>query len=369
MATGISQAEQAPKLSAAIAEQLGRSVPGLSLALVDANGLRWQAGFGLASLDEQRPVTLDTAFLWFSMTKIMTATAVMLLVQRGAVALDEPAARYLPELAKDYGSAGDTALSVRHLLSHKSGLTNPIPLSWISVLPAVAPDSSNFAMQLLQRYSRPRWRPGSRTEYGNLNYLALGEIISRASGQTYQRFVRSELLAPLGMSRSDFAYSTAMLSEAADGHHPAGSPLNPLLRLMLPAGLWGHRVSRFIKLNRFTVNGSAYGGLIGPAADAAALLRLHLSGGKAADGQQLLDPDLLKEMQRIHGQSRDMEIGLGWFRWRRDLGNGPAYLGHQGSGAGFFNQMRIYPERGIGIVLMGNSSHYQQRKILAALLD
>ncbi len=355
-------------LALAIEAQIPRHVPGLSVALIDAGGLRWAQGFGLASIAGQRPVTNDTAFLWFSMTKIATATAAMLLVQRGALGLADPAAKYLPELAANYSPAGGTPISVRHLLSHQSGLPNPLPLAWVTLEPHADPDPGAFAMRLLLRYPRPRWTPGSRAEYGNLNFLALGEIISRAAGQPFADFVRTELLGPLGMSRTDFGYSPANSDDAAVGYQPRSNPLNPLLRLLLPAGLLGGSEGRFLALNRFSVSGSAYGGLIGPAADAARLLQLHLAAGRLPDGRQLLAPDLVRSMQQIQGRSREMEIGLGWFRWRRDSAKGPAYLGHQGSGAGFFNQMRFYPDEGIGIVLMGNSTQYKHDAILAAAL-
>ena len=102
------------------------NIPGLSVAVVDRDRLRFAAGYGLADRSSQRPATAATAYLWFSMTKIVTATAALRLADEGRLDLDAPAGEYLGELRMR--RAGQP--TVRQLLTHTAGLSNPLPLGW-----------------------------------------------------------------------------------------------------------------------------------------------------------------------------------------------------------------------------------------------
>jgi CubicO group peptidase (beta-lactamase class C family) len=137
---------------------------------------------------------------------------------------------------------------------------------------------------------------------------------------------------------------------------------------MLPAGILGEPVGRFVALRPFYVNGPAYGGLIGPASDAAQLLRLHLNGG-TIDGRRLLSPEAVAAMQQISATGRQRDVGLGWFRGRADSRRGERFWEHLGGGIGFWTLMRLYPDERLGIVLMGNVTRYDQQRIAAAIRE
>jgi CubicO group peptidase (beta-lactamase class C family) len=142
--------------------------------------------------------------------------------------------------------------------------------------------------------------------------------------------------------------------------------MTPLFRLMLPAGIIGKREGRWVAFNRFVVDGSAYGGLIGSAADAARFMSVHVNGG-AVDGVRLLDPATVAAMQTIQARGRGIEVGFGWFR--RGSGRDRAdYWEHLGGGGGFWNMMRIAPGRNRGVLCMGNSTRYDNEAVAAAAL-
>ena len=84
---------------------------------------------GLADLATREPTTLDTVYLWFSMTKIVTATAALQLIENGRLRLDDPVSDYLPEFPAP--SKGWPTVQIKHLLNHSSGLVNPIPVRWV----------------------------------------------------------------------------------------------------------------------------------------------------------------------------------------------------------------------------------------------
>jgi CubicO group peptidase (beta-lactamase class C family) len=346
--------------------RIRKQVPGLSVALVDAAGLRWSAGIGMADLRTRTPATAQTIYHWFSMTKIVTATAVMQLVDRGMVDLDAPPSCYVPEFTPAPHRAGDPPITVRQLLNHSAGLPNPLPITWVHPADTAGPDSRAFTRRLLTQHARLKATPGARSDYSNLGYLVLGEVIANVSGMAYEDVVRKQLLHPLGMRHTDFVYREDMLSEAATGYHHRWPPVTPLLRLMLPKGIIGTPEGRFVALHRFYVNGPAYGGLIGPVGDAAQLLRLHLGGGMI-DGMRLLSREAVAEMQRLSATGRERDVGLGWFRSRNDTRRGERFWEHLGGGLGFWTLMRLNPDEELGIVVMGNATRYDHNRVAAAI--
>ena len=100
-----------------------RAPPGLAAAVVTADGAAEFVTGGLADVGTLRPVTAQTTFLWFSMTKIVTATAVMMLADRGGLDLDAPVIEHVPEMGVLRGPG--SLITARHLLAHSSGLANP----------------------------------------------------------------------------------------------------------------------------------------------------------------------------------------------------------------------------------------------------
>lgn len=104
-----------------IRQVMAGRLPGLSVAVVRADTIHWLTGLGVADLATQTPATPGTLYLWFSMTKIVTATAVMQLADRGQLSLDDPAAHHYPRFAALRPADRAARVSVRHLLSHSAG--------------------------------------------------------------------------------------------------------------------------------------------------------------------------------------------------------------------------------------------------------
>jgi CubicO group peptidase (beta-lactamase class C family) len=367
-ALGDRTATRQTRLDAVLRRLTARKVPGLSVAVMQADGAMTEQAAGFADLAGAKPATLDSAYMWFSMTKIATATAVMQLVERGALGLDDPVERYLPEFPRP--RAGWPQVRVRHLLSHSAGLANPLPIRWVHPAGKPGREPHEFTLELLARHEKLRFAAGSKASYSNLGYIALGEVITAAAGQRYEDHVRQHILAPLGMTRTAFSYRPAMAGGggAATGYQSRLSPLTPVLRGLLPDGITGANQGRFLSFRPFYVEGAAYGGLIGSARDAARFMSVHLNGGSAG-GVRLLAPEGVAQMQVIAARGRRMDVGLGWFRRHARRKGGERYLEHVGGGAGFFNLMRIYPDRGLGVLIMGNVTRYDQEHLVAAAIS
>lgn len=342
------------------------AVPGLSVSVVKGDRLVWAKGFGFADLATSSPATPQTSYLWFSMTKIVTATAVLRLAEGGKLDLDAPADEYFRGFKV---VSQPTPVTVRQLLNHSSGLANPLPIRWVRPADAPDPDHRAFVRRLLAKHRRLKSVPGERASYSNLGYLVLGEVISEITGASYEEYVREEILSPLGMDRTGFTYPEQPAGDgAATGYQPLWRPFTPLFRAALPRGVVGPRQGRYVAFNPFYVKGPAYGGIVGGVDEATRLVVLHLNGGQA-DGKRLLSAQAVAEMQRITPRGGKRDFGLGWFRSHEARERRPAFVEHLGGGAGFWNVMRIYPEESLGVVVMGNITSYDHESICDAIIS
>lgn len=330
----------------AVVALMARShIPGLVLAVVDRDQIRHVEAFGVADLATTAPVTPTTAFMWFSMSKIVTATATLRLVDDGLLDLDAPITDYVPEARSRWVTP-----RVRQLLDHTSGLGNPLPLRWVHSASAPAPDPAALLSRQLSRRRAFRQPPGKSARYTNLGYLALGQVVEAASGTRFEDYVRTAVLEPVGMGTTGFAYTDA---PRAVGYLRTPAAVTPLLRRMLPPGVAGARVAGRLAFKPFYVDGPAYGGLIGDVLDAARFLRLHLGDG-VIDGRRVLREDTARAMRAIDHPGTPFDHGLGWFRMPGTIRH--PYVQHLGGGAGFRNVMRLYPEAGVGVVVMANTT-------------
>ena len=321
----------------------------------------WARGFGFADLATPTRATSQTGYLWFSMTKIATATAADAARRGGKLDLDAPADEYYRGFKV---VSQPTPVSVRHLLNHSSGLANPVPIRWVYPASGPVPGRRAFVERLLGKNRKLRFVPGERASYSNLGYLVLGEVISEVSDMGYEDYVREQILLPLGMTRTGFSYPRTG-REAATGYHPLRPLLTPIFRAALPRGVVGPRQGKYVAFNPFYVKGPAYGGLIGGVEEAARLVLLHLNGGQVGE-TRLLSAESVAEMQRTTPRGGKRDFGLGWFRPVEARQKRPAFVEHLGGGAGFWNVMRLYPEESLGVVMMGNTTSYDHESILDA---
>lgn len=327
-------------------------VPGCSIALVDATGLRWAGAFGVADVRSGRLARADTVYHLFSGTKLFTAVAVLQLAERGRLDLDDRVGRFLPEL--EPAPARDITLA--QLLSHRSGLADTLrgflAVSW----PGDEPPTSR---QALARYRiRLTRAPGTRVEYRNVNYAILGEVITRVTGLEYREHVAQAVLAPLGM-RAAFGLTDELRPHAATGYIGRWDPMRLLLPLLfprLPARLYGERVAgpgvSLVELREYELATAAIGGLVGSMPELAKLLQAQLAGGGG-----VLSEASTRRMQALVAEGAagiESRVGMG-LGWKLGRTREHAFLNHEGGGAGFTSELRIYPDvghpSGIGIAL------------------
>lgn len=243
--------------------------------------------------------------------QLVTATVAMQLAERGLLDLDAPVEQYYEPFSCAHPDRRRRAVTVRHLLSHSSGLANPIPLRWIHLANEPGPTQTDFVQRLIKKHSRLRFDPGTNAAYSNLGYLVLGEVIEAAAGQTYEDCVHQNVSGPLGMQRTGFRVDPG--EEWATPYQRRQTSLNLLLPLLMPRKMLGGNEGDFRALNHFYLDGAAYGGLVGPAIEAARFLQAHLRNGEL-DGDRILSPESARAMRVIHARRKKLEVGLGWLR-------------------------------------------------------
>jgi CubicO group peptidase (beta-lactamase class C family) len=197
--------------AAGIRQLMGRNgIPAMAVALVDRDRIIWSQGFGSSADHGSRTVDGNTVFSIQSVSKSVTATAVLLAVQDGLVDLDAPVTRYLPDFTVNscFEKHPESKITLRLLLTHAAGLTHEPPVGNNYDCPFPSYEAHNWSI-------RDTWLNspvGTRYSYSNNGYDLATEAVARASGMAFPEFVRQRLFAPLGMSSTTLDAATAMRS-------------------------------------------------------------------------------------------------------------------------------------------------------------
>ena len=314
-------------------------IPGLSIALVDCDGILWAAGFGYTDYDLKTPVTTDTMFAICSISKAVTATAAMIAVQDGLLELDVPIIEYFPQFTVNsrFEENPHKKITLRHLLSHTSGIAREAPVG--------NPREPSYG--LLEEHVLSvsdtwlRHKVGERYSYGNLAYELVAYIIQVQSGQPFAKYVEDKVFTPLNMP------NCSVDPEFISNH---------------PSRAVGHiPFVKQVPLIPWVGSGSVY-------ADAKGMARFaqfFLNGGKL-DGQTILDESLITSM--FTPSIRTKNYGLGVEILHID---GNYWLGHRGGGVGFITGMFWFPEYGFGSVLLVNSETLKHsfNSVITDLID
>ena len=262
------------------------TIPGGVLLVGQGDQILHHKAYGYRSLvPAKEPARLDTIYDCASLTKVVvTAPAVMMLVEQGRVRLDDRVTAYLPKFRN-----GDSAITVRQLLTHYSGLRPDVDLE---------PVWSGYETGIAKAYREvPVTEPDQRFIYSDINYILLAEIVRAAARARIDEFARKHLFEPLGMSGAWFNPPATTLGRIAptekllDGTLLHGVVHDPTTRYM--GGVAGHA------------------GLFATAADLSRYVRMILHGGEL-DGKRVLSPLGVAAMTRPQSPDGKPARGLGW---------------------------------------------------------
>jgi len=324
---GTSAADADTRLESAMATTLAeQGLTGAVWALVGADGATTVAAAGVRDARNGQPMAPDDRVHVGSIAKTLLATGILRLVSEGRLALDTSVSELLPDAAIDNPWSASDPVRVRHLLDHTAGLDDARMWQVFSLAPtADTPLARAYAGD--GALLRVRSRPGTRFSYSNMGYGLLGRVIESVTGERYEHFLDQQLLRPLAMDDSTFAFVTQ------DGPHA-----DPRLALgHFERGQAQAAVSTYLRpATQFTTT----------AADMARFARFLMGDGRI-DGQAFIDPELLGAMGVPHGTEAalaGLRIGYGLGLSTRDR-HGVVGRCHGGDGIGYVAMLCLYPQQ------------------------
>ena len=301
---------------------VGRS-PGCVVGVTRDGELAFDRAYGLADVAHDVKLTTSTRFYVASLSKQFTAMSIVLLAQDGTLSLDDSVQRWVPELPS-FGKP----ITIRHLLTHTSGLRDYMTLLAVSGWPSDGQLSERQFLDLMHRQKTLNFSPGDEFLYSNTGYALLGVVVKRASGQSLRDFAATRIFQPLGMTDTEFRDDhTESIPDRAIGYEATESGVvetNPRIDVVGDAGVF----STIEDLAKWEANFS----------DARV-------GGNAAIAT-MTEPGRLNNGQKV---PYGFALVLGEMR-------GMKTIAHSGAFGGFRTEFLRFPEVDIGVVTLCNTS-------------
>jgi CubicO group peptidase (beta-lactamase class C family) len=331
-----------PEVTAAMQPYLDSyKLAGIVSLIADKSGkVHYRNLLGYADVEAKKPISEDNVFWIASMTKMFTGASIMILVDEGKVSLDDPVTKFIPELAKWLVVVEKDAdhvllkppvrpVTVRHVLSHTSGLTGLSELQQ-----ATGADSTPLKARALHSVTGPlQWQPGDNYQYGNQGINIAARIVEVVSGMKYEEFLQKRFFDPLGMTETTFWPSEAQIARLAGAYGPNkeknGYALGTIGFLTKP---YSDRVHRFPE---------AAGGLFSTTRD---ILQygLMLANDGEWQGHRYLSHAAMEELRKEQTGATKVNYSLGYH-----LRNG--MFGHDGA---YGTDLSVNPVTGLVTVFM-----------------
>jgi CubicO group peptidase (beta-lactamase class C family) len=310
-------------------------VPGMGIAITRGDSVVYTAGFGLADKETGRTVDEGTAFYIASSTKALTATAVVLLAERGELDLEAPVTRYIPGVRFEAPIDADS-VTIEALLTMTEGLQDGGPVVFRTAF--TGDFRAGQLVELLAGYGPSE--SGHAFSYGNLPYNILGLVLSPQDGHGWKDVIRREVLEPLGMDDTSARISDFEPDAVARPH------------AIRPDEGW-----QPVRLAKADENMHAAGGHFTSARDLGRFVAAHLGDGSVG-GERVFPTGVLASAHRKH-VDQDREFGpfhrYGWgYGWDLGTFEGDTIVHRFGSFTGYRSHMSFMPSHGIGVVVLVN---------------
>jgi CubicO group peptidase (beta-lactamase class C family) len=303
-------------------------IPGISIAITLGKEIIYNKAFGVANIDTNEKLEPWHIFHVASVSKPFVATAVMQLVEREKINIDEPLATYLPYF--EMNDVRFKSITVKQILNHTSGMPDVEDYGWGK---GVSDDGA------AERYTRSLIdkkllsTPGKEYHYSNMAYDVMADLISKVSGLTFEEYVKENILEPLKMYDSSFFYPEIKDSLRTSPHvnsPPTVSPIYPYNRMHAPSSTLNSNV---IELSHW------------------AIANIHKGCYRE---NKILKPTTHEMMTTpTFKMNRDnMSIGLGW---RTYTYQGLVMVEHAGADLGYKSWITLIPEKQLGIIILSNT--------------
>jgi D-alanyl-D-alanine carboxypeptidase len=301
--------------------------PGVAVCISTADGNMNHAVYGLADVENNIGVELESVFKLASVTKQFTAFAIVRLIENGLLYFNSVVSNLL-QLPKI-----DKRITVRHLLNHTSGIPSYTELPE-QFAPFECIEASHDQMLSVFSEEPLLFNPGEGHEYSNSGYYLLGLIIEQLSGASFEDFLKTEFFIPLGMIETCYAYDRQIIKNRVTGYDSeVGNTIE--------TGL--------LNCEYISMNPPFSAGAI-----CSTIRDMHL-WSEAILNNKVVGAEMFKEMckKSILASGEVVDYGFGLRIYEK---NGIKSVGHEGALPGFMNMFMLYPEHGIGITVLTNST-------------
>jgi len=332
--------------------------PGIAAAILDENGLVWEKYAGYADLNTEEKPTRDTIFRLASISKTFTATGIMKLWSDGKLDIDDPFMQYVPyfKIKTRYPEEKDKEgfikrdlITIRHLLTHRSGLPRE-HVGFFSYYPEYEGQPFNLediARSMADKHTA--YRVGERMKYSNLNMDLLGLVIETASGKDFVTFMDEDIFRPLGMENSGFWIRDEVRTKMAKGHQ----------HLMTDEDENGKPIMTFVEKLQPNWGDMPAGNVYSSIRDMVKFYLMFINLGKV-NGKQLIKPEFIQMMFQKNATPRDpRDYGFGLFIGADSENySDPSYYSvtHGGNMPTGFDSMFIFSPKGkVGTLMFANS--------------
>ena len=338
-----------------LSELSSTNEPGIQYVVVNSDSVVFKHSSGQADIKNKVALSSSHTMAAFSMTKTLTAIGVLQLLERDKIKLEDNISLYVEH-------PYSTEITIRQLLSHTSGLPDPIPLKWVHLAKNHITFNEKKALEkVLLENPKASSLPGEKYEYSNIGYWLLGGIIEKVSGLSYSEYISKNIFEPLHLSKSEIGFSVVQEENHAKGYLKKYSFMNLLKSFLIEDTTWGEYEENWLHINNVYLNGPAFGGAIGSARAFSRILQSLLSDKSVLLGSNVKQ-HLFSQEKNNSGKEIDMTLG-----WHIGVLNSKKYYFKEGGGAGFHSEMRIYPDINLATVLMVNRTSFNTRKQLSNL--
>ncbi len=337
------------RFEAFMAEQVNDTAPpSAAFAVLRGNEIIYENSSGYNDSQRRELTSTESIYHIFSLTKIMTATVMMQLVQEGRITLNADIETFFPRLKAKYDDQNAT-ITVLNLLNHSSGISDR------SGDYRYMFDDNYYAYMLeqeeeLEAYIDLPYLPGSEAKYSSAEYVLLGKIMEKVTGEPFADLIRKRVLEPAKMERSGFTYTDKMAEDQVYGTVKFFSIVGFAMRMFMEDDWRDHYEGTTLWLKQFDVRWQPAGGLVSSIHDMALFLKSYQAGSflDAATQKTFLHAPNVKVNQTFSNYD-DVRFGIGWYHLKN---NNEFFLQHQGLGPGYRTIMRIYPEYDLSFVIL-----------------
>lgn len=342
-----------------------QELPSVCVAMIDDQEIIYASAYGMADIENEVPATLDTVYKMGSITKLFTGIEIMRSVEVGLIDLDAPITDYLPDFSIQPGSYSSEPITVRSLLSHRSGLprNDSLPGWYWDARPDILKAQTDSLAETYQAFP-----VGYRYKYSNAGYNVLGRIIEvvreikppvEGSAGGWPYYMNEEVLQTLGMNDSSFGSRMLLYGEqprlavAMGYHYPDGKP---------------------VPVNQFDIIELASGLFQSTMNDMIAFAQYLFNIGETNEIGIIRKETLWSMFKEQYVQNRDPQPqGLTWFTDTRLLGE--LVVLHTGTNQGFISMIALLPEKKLGFIAFSNGTRFEDLqneltfKILGLMLE